>query len=115
MRILAIILYIVVLALNAIPDNHHGNGDMVMYCESSNDITHNYEDKSDNHNNHEHGDDSGLCSPFCIDDCCSTPVVTSAPVCIASIISEYNTLENDIIINYQYSSVDTSTPPPKTT
>ena len=113
MRISAIILYIVVFALNAIPDNHHNNGglDMALSTEFSNEMIHDHEHKSNDHSNH--NDDSGLCSPFCIDDCCSTPVVTSAPICIVGIISEYQITENDILINYQYSSVDTSTPPPR--
>ena len=121
MRVLAVILYLVIFALNAIPDNHHNNGglNMVLSSEFSNKTTCDHQDKrydhnsTHNHNNHNEG--SGLCSPFCIDDCCSTPVVTSVPVCVETMIYEDYITENDFInINYQYLLVDTSTPPPKT-
>ena len=110
MRILAVILYIVVFALNVIPDDHHSHGgtEAALSNEFSDDL-----DSTHEHNTHDHNNENGLCSPFCIDDCCSTPVVTSAPIYISSIIYEDHITENDIIVNYQYSSVDTSTPPPR--
>ena len=115
MKFIAHILYIIVIALNAIPDEHHSHDDsLINYVNeisTENNITNNIHKK---HHNHNHSEDSGLCSPFCFDDCCSTPVIISFSMIIPKLITDKIHAENDIITNYKYSSAKKTTPPPKT-